>query len=265
MQAYRTISLIAASLLVIVIASFYACSDHDIIYKSIDTPDDIVDINSRVVQPIAYTSVVSLSDLDVKTRKQKFIDMMLPAILLSKEKLRIKRERATGLLKKEKLSTGDSTWLDKLKKTYRTEDPDKLLLRLNDHPTSIVLAQSAIETGWGTSRFFREANNAFGIWSYDTNEPRVKASESRDGKAVYLKKYKSLIEAVDVYFITIGRGPYTSFRKHRATSSDVKNLVTHLDTYSEISDEYVERLHSVIDTNKLQKYDDYVLSGKEGA
>jgi uncharacterized FlgJ-related protein len=74
-----------------------------------------------------------------------------------------------------------------------------------------------------------------------------------------------LIEAVDDYFITIGRGPYTSFRKHRATSSDVKNLVTHLDTYSEISDEYVERLHSVIDTNKLQKYDDYVLSGKEGA
>jgi len=247
-----------------VVASFYSSNDRDIVYRDIDTPDDIVDINSRIVQPIAYTNVMSLSDLDVKIRKQKFIDIMLPAILISKSKLRAKRERATELLKEEELSTGDNIWLDKLKNTYRTEDPDKLLLRLNDHPTSIVLAQAAIETGWGTSRFFREANNVFGVWSYDKNEPRIRASETRDGKAVYLKKYRSLIEAVDDYFITIGRGPYTSFRKHRAINSDVKNLVNHLDTYSEISDEYVKRLHSVIDTNKLQKYDDYVLPGKEG-
>lgn len=246
------------------VASFYSSNDRDIVYRDIDTPDDIVDINSRIVQPIAYTNVMSLSDLDVEIRKQKFIDIMLPAILISKSKLRAKRERATELLKEEELSTGDNIWLDKLKNTYRTEDPDKLLLRLNDHPTSIVLAQAAIETGWGTSRFFREANNVFGVWSYDTNEPRIRASETRDGKAVYLKKYRSLIEAVDDYFITIGRGPYTSFRKHRAINSDVKNLVNHLDTYSEISNEYVKRLHSVIDTNKLQKYDDYVLPGKEG-
>lgn len=246
------------------VASFYSSNDRDIVYRDIDTPDDIVDINSRIVQPIAYTNVMSLSDLDVEIRKQKFIDIMLPAILISKSKLRAKRERATELLKEEELSTGDNIWLDKLKNTYRTEDPDKLLLRLNDHPTSIVLAQAAIETGWGTSRFFREANNVFGVWSYDKNEPRIRASETRDGKAVYLKKYRSLIEAVDDYFITIGRGPYTSFRKHRAINSDVKNLVNHLDTYSEISDEYVKRLHSMIDTNKLQKYDDYVLPGKEG-
>lgn len=246
------------------VASFYSSNDRDIVYRDIDTPDDIVDINSRIVQPIAYTNVMSLSDLDVEIRKQKFIDIMLPAILISKSKLRAKRERATELLKEEELSTGDNIWLDKLKNTYRTEDPDKLLLRLNDHPTSIVLAQAAIETGWGTSRFFREANNVFGVWSYDKNEPRIRASETRDGKAVYLKKYRSLIEAVDDYFITIGRGPYTSFRKHRAINSDVKNLVNHLDTYSEISNEYVKRLHSVIDTNKLQKYDDYVLPGKEG-
>jgi Bax protein len=242
-----------------VVASFCSCSNRDILYKDINSLDDIVDINDRIVQPIAYTNVVSLSVYDVKTRKQKFIDMMLPAILISKDKLRIKRERATGLLKKQALSTGESIWIDKLKQTYRTQDPNKLLLRLNDHPTSIVLAQAAIETGWGSSRFFLEANNVFGVWSFDTNEPRVKASEMREGKAVYVKKYRSLIEAVDDYFITIGRGPYADFRKHRATTRDVKNLVHHLDTYSEISDEYVNRLHSVIKSNNLQKYDDYVL------
>ncbi len=81
---------------------FYLCSDHDIVYRDIDTPDDIVDINSRIVQPIAYTNVMSLSDLDVEIRKQKFIDMMLPAILISKSKLRAKRERATEIAKKRK-------------------------------------------------------------------------------------------------------------------------------------------------------------------
>ena len=265
MHTGRLLPLITTLSLAFVIVLFCSCSEREVIYKAIDTPNDIVDIKSRVVQPIAYTSVVSLSDLDTETRKQKFIDMMLPAILISKEKLRIKRERAAALLKMEKLSTGESAWLDKLKQTYRTEDPDKLLLRLNDHPTSIVLAQSAIETGWGTSRFFRDANNAFGVWSYDTNEARIRASETRGSKSVYLKKYRSLIEAVDDYFITIARGPYTDFRKRRAATRDVKSLVHHLDHYSEISDKYVERLHSVIDANKLQKYDDYILAGKENA
>jgi Bax protein len=246
-----------------VAAPAYSLDNNDIIYKPIKTHKDIVDIKSRIVKPIAYTSVVSLADLDVKTKKQKFFDMMLPAILISKEKLRAKRERATRLLQKEKLSAEEQSWLDGLKKTYRTDDPTKLLLRLNDHPTSIVLAQAAIETGWGTSRFFRTANNVFGVWSYNSKEPRVRASETRDGKPVYVKKYKSLIGAVDDYFITIGRGPYAGFRKSRARTSDVMELVKHLDTYSEIREKYVKRVSSVISYNKLLKYDDYVLAGTE--
>jgi len=265
MRAGRAVPLTVLSLLALVAAAFYLCSQREIIYRDINTPDDIVDINSRIVRPIAYTSVVSLSDLAVDTRKQKFIDMMLPAILISKDRLRIKRERAIELLKKEKLGTRDRVWLDELKQLYRIRDADSLVLRLNDHPTSIVLAQAAIETGWGSSRFFVEANNAFGVWSYDANEPRVRAGEARDGKDVYVKKYSSLIEAVDDYFITIGRGPYAEFRKHRASGSDVQNLVPHLDSYSETSSEYVRKLNSVISSNKLLEYDVYVLSGKEGA
>jgi Bax protein len=259
MLSYRTIFL-GALLTVFMVAPVYSFNYNDIVYKAIKTPKDIENINSRIVKPIAYTSVVSLADLDVKTKKQKFFDMMLPAILISKEKLRVKRERATELLKKANLSAEEQAWLDKLKKTYRTDDTTKLLLRLNDHPTSIVLAQAAIETGWGTSRFFRNANNVFGVWSYNSKEPRVKASETRDGKAVYVKKYKSLIGAVDDYFITIGRGPYSGFRKSRASTSDVMELVKHLDTYSEIREKYVKRVRSVISYNKLRKYDDYVLA-----
>ena len=62
-------------------------------------------------------------------------------------------------------------------------------MRLKTHPTSIVLAQAAIESGWGSSRFYKEANNVFGVWSYSENEPRIKAMEDREGKSVYVKKY----------------------------------------------------------------------------
>ena len=261
MRPYRLIALGIATLLMIATIPALSISDRQIIYRSINTPDDIVDIKSNKVWPIAYTNTVSLASLDTDTRKQKFFEMLLPAILISKAKLGDVREYALGLLRKRRLSSSDEEWLDGLKSFYRTDDPAELLLRLNDHPVSIVLAQAAIETGWGTSRFFREANNVFGIRSYDPDEPRMRARETPDHRAVYVKKYKSLIGAVDDYFITIARGPYPEFRKTRASVDDVHELVKHLHGYSEIGNEYVRRVRAVIAANDLSKYDDYVLTG----
>ena len=44
---------------------------------------------------------------------------------------------------------------------------DKLLLRVEIIPNSIVLAQAAIESGWGSSRFAQEYNALFGEYTYD--------------------------------------------------------------------------------------------------
>ncbi|HKJ91279.1 MAG TPA: glucosaminidase domain-containing protein, partial [Oceanipulchritudo sp.] len=43
---------------------------------------------------------------------------------------------------------------------------DDLRRRVDVIPPSLALAQAALESGWGTSRFAREGNNLFGIWCY---------------------------------------------------------------------------------------------------
>jgi len=251
-----------SAIFILVFSSSISWAQTDkIIYKAIKKPSDIEDINSPQVKPIAYTHVISLAKLDVKTKKKKFFNMMLPAILISKAELDKDYKKVEKLSKADSINQQDEKWLAALQKRYRAKDNAELLIRMHTHPVSIVLAQSAIETGWGTSRFFVQAMNAFGVWSYNKNEPRVKARETRKGKAIYVKKYSSLNHTIDDYFVTLGRGgPYKQFRQKRMTVNNPLTLIKYLDQYSEIRGKYVKRLRSVINYNKLQRFDHYHLA-----
>ena len=46
------------------------------------------------------------------------------------------------------------------------ETVNALFSKIDEVPASLVLAQSANESGWGTSRFAIEARNMFGIWCF---------------------------------------------------------------------------------------------------
>ncbi|MEH6575876.1 MAG: glucosaminidase domain-containing protein [Amphritea sp.] len=228
----------------------------NVIYKPIHSPVDIVSIPGPEVMPIAYTRVTSLAGLQVDTKKIKFIEMMLPAILISKNRLQQERQKLITLASQSRLTSKEQAWLEQQQQRFKAKTIDELVFRMNDMPTSIILAQAAIETGWGTSRFFLEGNNVFGVWSGNPKEPRIRASESRDGKAIYVKKYASLLEAIDDYFLTIGRGgPYQKLRQARLASSDPLKLINYLGSYSELGSVYIERLRSMITHNKLQRYD----------
>ncbi len=236
----------------------------DTISKSIHTVDDIETIDSNLVKPNDYTSVVSLKNLDVKEKKQKFISMILPAILVAKINLLDIQNNVKELIKQDtsKLSNKNKIYLSNLLAKYKAKSFDQLLLRLNTHPNSIVLAQSAIESGWGTSRFFLEANNIFGIWSFNKNDDRIQAKSHRNGKATYLKKYSNLSTSIQDYFVTIGRGPYNDFRIQRTKTNNPYKLVTYLLSYSELGEEYVKQLQLVIKKNNLTKYDNYQIDPK---
>ncbi len=236
----------------------------DTISKSIHTVDDIETIDSNLVKPNDYTSVVSLKNLDVKEKKQKFISMILPAILVAKINLLDIQNNVKELIKQDtsKLSNKNKIYLSNLLAKYKAKSFDQLLLRLNTHPNSIVLAQSAIESGWGTSRFFLEANNIFGIWSFNKNDDRIQAKSHRNGKVTYLKKYSNLSTSIQDYFVTIGRGPYNDFRIQRTKTNNPYKLVTYLLSYSELGEEYVKQLQLVIKKNNLTKYDNYQIDPK---
>ena len=222
-------------------------------------PSDIRPV-SNPVNAYVYTKAIDLTGLDVKNKKQAFINLMLPSILIAKYQLEQDRIKVLALEKKtEPLSNEEEQYLFNLKRDYKCHTSKELLSRLKTHPTSIVLAQAAIESGWGTSRFYKEANNVFGVWSYSENEPRIKAMEDREGKSVYVRKYDVLPESIISYFKTIARGPYSEFRATREKISEVSVLISYLEVYSELREEYVKRLDQLIQYNKFEKYDSYRL------
>ena len=222
-------------------------------------PRDIRPV-SNPVNAYVYTKAIDLSVLDVQNKKQAFINIMLPSILIAKHQLEEDRIKVLALEKKgQPLSDEEERYLANLKRDYKCHTSKELLSRLKTHPTSIVLAQAAIESGWGTSRFYKEANNVFGIWSYSENELRIKAMEDREGKSVYVRKYDVLPESIISYFKTIARGPYSEFRTAREKISEVSVLISYLEVYSELRDEYVKRLGQLIQYNNFEKYDSYRL------
>ncbi len=230
-----------------------------IIEKPVSSSSDIVPIKDSLVIPYVYTSAISLNNLPVTEKKQKFFDMMLPAVLVAKREMAIQLKRVEKISVKGTKTKEEQKYLDSLMKEYNASNSELLKSRLTTFPVSIVLAQAAIESAWGTSRFFLEANNPFGLWSFNSNEDRIPAESTRSGKKVYLRKFDNLEQAIEAYFLTLATGPFSEFRKKRLSSSDPYVLVNYLIDYSERREAYVKELVSVIRGNDLTKYDSYII------
>lgn len=216
--------------------------------------EDIVPLSDSLVDPILYQDIPNLENGNISTSKRNFIAIVLPAILVARHKIAQDSERIKRLAEAEIWSAQDSAFYKKLQRRFRAENIDNLLLRMRTHPNSIVLAQAAVESGWGSSHFFRQANNLFGIWAYTANEPRVPAAHAN----VYLRKYNDVSESIEDYFVTLGRArPYRSFREARGQTNKVEELLPHLKHYSERGYAYTNQLKLIIDQNNLTQYDHY--------
>ncbi|MCE7995361.1 MAG: hypothetical protein HEP71_25510 [Roseivirga sp.] len=226
----------------------------------VQTPADIVTLSDSVVAALLYSNITGLDSLPLDQKKMKFVSALLPAILVAKDKLFHQKKSFEVLLGKDEWTESDSTFFHLLSTNYRTSDTTAILSALETHPNSIVLAQAAIESGWGNSRIFGAGNNLFGIWSYSAREPRIPAAIKRDGETIYLRKYDDISESISDYFKTIGRSRhYAGFRKARAESNDVEKLIPHLINYSERREAYISQLRTMIRYNQLKQYDHYRL------
>lgn len=238
-----------------------------VIEIQLKTPNDIVPIKDSIVKPYQYDNGISLASLRTKEKKQKFFDMILPSILIAREALE-KKYKAVDMIRVKQskglvLSEFETNFLAAQMKACKAKTIDDLLLRLRTHPTSIVMAQAALESGWGSSRFYLQANNIFGVHSFNSSEARVPASVKKDGKTSYVKKYDCIAASIEGYFKTLARGPYSNFRRERAKTDDPLQLIQYLTRYSVLKEEYVRRLSSVIVSNNLQQYDSYQLGEVE--
>ena len=223
-------------------------------------PDSIQLLTDSLVKPVLYDEIQGLENLEPAEAKIKFISALLPSILLAKHRIQDDRDRLRLILEKPEWLLEDSLFFLEQSEFYKTTSDDLLLRRMRTHPNSIILAQAAVESGWGSSRIFQEANNLFGIWSYRADEPRIKSIYSRSGQPIYLRKYDDLSASIYDYFGTVARSrAYRRFREARDTTDNVNILLPHLKYYSERREAYVEQLATIIRQNQLMQYDNYSL------
>ena len=222
--------------------------------------NDIVSIDNKFVKPILYTKSIPLSSLSIKEKKQKFIDMIVPSILVAKQQLKYEREKVAKLILKKNISDADKEWLTLQRKKFQALDNYELYNKMETHPTSIIIAQAIIESGWGSSRFFQKANNIFGVWSFNKKDKRISANKKRGNKTIYLKKYQNIEASIYDYLLTLSvKDAYKEFRKERLETKDPYKLADYLIRYSEEREEYTKRLKNMIKNNKLAVYDEYQL------
>ena len=133
-----------------------------------------------------------------KRKKTLFIQTLLPLILQVNKTISAQRETLREIIARKKrgniLSRREQAWMARLAKLYRTkpEKTDILLLRVAPVPPSLAIAQAATETGWGTSRFAREANALFGQWTWDKCKG-LKPKDADPGSRHAIKRYDRLL------------------------------------------------------------------------
>ena len=224
------------------------------------SPDSIHRLQGSFVAPVLYHKVQGIENLAPEDAKLAFISVLLPPVLLVKYQIALDLERIKAIVSKEVWSLDDSLFFEQQGDYYKTFDHKLLLRRMRTHPNSIILAQAAVESGWGSSRFFTEANNVFGVWSYRPDEPRIRASFSRQGSPVYLRKYPDISASIYDYFGVVARArAYRQFRQARDTTDDIQVLLPLLKYYSERREAYVAQLETIIRQNDLTQYDAYQL------
>ncbi|ADJ29738.1 glucosaminidase domain-containing protein [Nitrosococcus watsonii] len=216
-------------------------------------------------------------EISTANKKRLFFRLLGPAVLRSNELILADRSRLEAMVAKDSRNSADTAWLLGLAKQYKIvngasvdnlgiEQLAELRTRVDIIPPSLVLAQAANESGWGTSRFADLGNALFGQWTYggDGIPPR----EKRTGKGDYgIASFESPIDSVRAYMLNLNTHPtYAELRERRAVLRNQGNeptglaLVDTLVDYSERGQAYVDEIREMIHYNHLEATDQAFLA-----
>ncbi|WP_457599588.1 glucosaminidase domain-containing protein [Hydrogenimonas sp.] len=212
--------------------------------------------------------------IPVETKKSIFLRLLASGALIANEEVMKERRKLLALLKELErgaISRKESEWLRALALKYKVIKKEgdiltrqklrELVKRVDIVPPSIVLAQGAVESGWGTSRFAVEGNALFGQWSFSDTAMKPKEQRSRLGN-YGLATFKTPLDSIRSYLLNLNTHPaYRDFRDLRAQlrahglplSGEV--LLPTLEHYSERRWEYLDDLQKIIRANNLSWVD----------
>lgn len=212
--------------------------------------------------------------VNIPQMKQAFFDRLVPVIHSENKKIAVNRQHLLALHSiwneqpTAELNPQQQALLQTLATQYRvpSEMNDKalveqLLVRVDQIPASMVIAQAAIESAWGRSRFAVEANNYFGQWCF-TKGCGVVPKRRNSGASHEVAKFDSLRGAIAAYLRNINSHPaYAQVRQQRLlarqqqTEPDSLEMVKGLSQYSARGEKYIHELQSLIEFNRLKRFD----------
>ncbi len=247
--------------------------------------DEAFRAGMKVVPRVLLTRISSrwskeASDLPVAEKKSLFLRLLASGALIADEEVMREREKMLEIL--EKIDRNDppnrreSEWLRRLALKYGVlKTPEDILTRaklkllkrrVDIVPPSLILAQGAVESAWGTSRFAVEGNALFGQWSF--SKAAMKPKRQRKSLGDYgLARFKTPLDSIRAYIHNLNTHPaYRIFRQRRAKLRDEGKPLRGMDLapallhYSEQGERYVEKLLRIIEANHLAWLDDAKLS-----
>ena len=207
---------------------------------------------------------------NVKAKKSAFFNYILPLVQAQNTTIKNQREQLAELkhLSEQEYSRSHRKLILDLAKEYRLNSESatkkevaELLLRVDQVPASLALAQAAMESAWGTSRFAVQGNNLFGQWCYQKGCGLVPLRRNA-GSTHEVAKFDSVSDAIKSYLKNINtHRAYADLRNDRASLRSAGEPITGhqlaegLIDYSELREAYVHEIQAVIRINKLSQYD----------
>lgn len=220
-------------------------------------------VRSGARVPRVYVAALP-QDIDqlrtVAEKRNTFIRALLPMILAVNERIAAERRYLVELRRRidagEALPPADEAWLAAIAARYRVAAKGKQLdwvalqERIDVVPPSLALAQSIVETGWGSSASARRSNALFGMIGGDGTD------------TAKLAAFETLYSSVAAYVHNLNTfAAYGDFRRQRAALRVEGRaplghaLATTLLRYSELGIEYTRHIQAVIEKEGLGPFD----------
>ncbi|MGC9452557.1 MAG: glucosaminidase domain-containing protein [Oceanipulchritudo sp.] len=211
---------------------------------------------------------------DIGQRKAAFFSYLEPFIERANARILRDRERLDLVIRRlgnGYLGRRNERWARSMVQSHGLDvDPEeplsvaileRLRLRMDVIPPSLALAQAALESGWGTSRFARQGNNLFGIWCHEPGCGIV--PRKRPPGATYeVARYSSPKGCFQAYLRNLNSNPaYESLWLLREQSRlqgeppSGLQLADGLYRYSQEQWRYVSKVKTLIRSNGLQRFD----------
>ncbi|WP_290583020.1 glucosaminidase domain-containing protein [Ketobacter sp.] len=275
--------------LLLLVASPLSAADRGWDHLSFNNPEQVVEYFNSIQYTLAnwqagdrsvprvYLSTIPdrwrahyAGELSTADKKRYFFFILAPMVLRANETIARQRAFVEGMQQVPQWTDADTAQLRAIAEEYGVAAPASpgdsaafaaLLARVDVVPASLAMAQAAIESGWGTSRFASEGNALFGQWTW--GEGAIAPERVRTELGNYgIKAFKTPFESITAYMHNLNtHQAYAELRRMRSAARSAgeplsgKALAAGLLKYSERGEAYVKELRALIRVNRLSAVD----------